>query len=282
MSISVVVPNYNYARLLGRRVNSILNQTHPIDEIIFLDDCSTDNSLEVIDEEIKKIKERKPDIKIKKIINKENSGSVCKQWAKGFKAASSDYVWIAEVDDLAEKSFLEKAIAPFKKDDDILISYTESVVVDPKNKPLFKRNLRRTLEKKRLGHWTKSYTVDGKKEIQDVMCIYNTIPNVSAAVFKNDSRYENILEKAAGFSIAGDWYFYVQLLLIGKISYVNEKLNRYCVHHDSVTKTTDKRKYLDETKEMHRIISEAVELTAKSKKNLIKQEQYLERIWGLE
>lgn len=282
MSISVVVPNYNYAKLLSRRVASILNQTKQIDEIIFLDDCSTDDSLEVIDKEIQKIRERNPDIKIQKIVNKKNSGSVCKQWAKGFKAATSDYVWIAEVDDLAEKSFLAKTVAPLLKDDSILISYAESVVVNPKNKPVFKRNLRRTLEKKRLGHWARSYVADGKKELQDVMCVYNTIPNVSAVVFKNDARYEKILEKAAEYSIAGDWYFYVQLLLIGKIAYINEKLNRYCVHSDSVTKTTDKRKYLEETKELHRVISEAVELPIKSKKNLIKQEQYLARIWGLE
>lgn len=282
MSISVVVPNYNYARLLGRRIDSILNQTQQVDEIIFLDDYSTDNSLEVIDKEIEKIKQRKPEIKIQKIISKENSGSVCRQWAKGFKAATSDYVWIAEVDDLAEKNFLEKVTAPFQRDGDVLISYTDSVVVNPKNKPVFKRNLRRTLEKKRLRHWTKSYIVDGKKELQDVMCIYNTIPNVSAAVFKNDARYIKILEKAADFAIAGDWYFYVQLFLLGKVSYTNEKLNRYCVHSDSVTKTTDKKKYLEETVEMHRVISEAVELPVKSKKNLIKQEQYLERIWGLE
>ncbi|MEI7463631.1 MAG: glycosyltransferase family 2 protein, partial [Candidatus Taylorbacteria bacterium] len=49
-SISVIVPNYNYARFLKRRLDSIANQTLRPDEIIFLDDCSTDNSLEVAKE----------------------------------------------------------------------------------------------------------------------------------------------------------------------------------------------------------------------------------------
>ena len=46
--ISVVVPNYNHARYLDQRLQSILNQTYRNIEVIILDDCSIDNSLEVI------------------------------------------------------------------------------------------------------------------------------------------------------------------------------------------------------------------------------------------
>ena len=42
--VSVIVPNYNYARYLPERMESILNQTYQDFEIILLDDCSTDNS----------------------------------------------------------------------------------------------------------------------------------------------------------------------------------------------------------------------------------------------
>ena len=45
--ISVIVPNYNHARFIEKRILSILNQTYPNFEIIFLDDASTDNSLEI-------------------------------------------------------------------------------------------------------------------------------------------------------------------------------------------------------------------------------------------
>ena len=47
--VSVVVPNYNYARYLDARLSSILNQTFQDFELILLDDASTDNSLEVLD-----------------------------------------------------------------------------------------------------------------------------------------------------------------------------------------------------------------------------------------
>ncbi len=47
--ISVIVPNYNYEKYLPERVKSILNQTYPLYELIFLDDASTDNSVSIFE-----------------------------------------------------------------------------------------------------------------------------------------------------------------------------------------------------------------------------------------
>lgn len=51
--ISVVIPNYNYEKYIIERIDSILFQTYPIYELIILDDCSTDRSVEIIQEKIK-------------------------------------------------------------------------------------------------------------------------------------------------------------------------------------------------------------------------------------
>ena len=47
--ISVIIPNYNHAPYLNKRIDSILNQSVQNFELIILDDCSTDNSREVIE-----------------------------------------------------------------------------------------------------------------------------------------------------------------------------------------------------------------------------------------
>lgn len=47
--VSVIVPNYNHAPYLKPRIDSIVNQTYHDFELILLDDCSTDNSREILE-----------------------------------------------------------------------------------------------------------------------------------------------------------------------------------------------------------------------------------------
>ena len=47
-TISVAVPNYNYAHCLPERLYTIFDQNRPVEEVIVLDDCSTDDSIPVI------------------------------------------------------------------------------------------------------------------------------------------------------------------------------------------------------------------------------------------
>ena len=48
--VSVIVPNYNHARFLQQRIESILNQTYSDFDLLILDDMSPDNSREVIEQ----------------------------------------------------------------------------------------------------------------------------------------------------------------------------------------------------------------------------------------
>ena len=117
LNISAIIPNYNYENFMFERLYSILYQSEKINEIIILDDCSTDNSRELIDEIVLKLS---PFINIRKVYNKSNSGSAFKQWKKGFLEAKGDYVWIAEADDYCESTFLENIVGPIP----IINSYT--------------------------------------------------------------------------------------------------------------------------------------------------------------
>ena len=111
----LIIPNYNYANYINDRIDSILNQKYPIYELIILDDKSSDNSVEIIEEKIKNIKIKYPKLKIKFIVNKKNSGNVFKQWNKAFTTATGDYIWIAEADDLCSKYFLGTVMQGFEQ-----------------------------------------------------------------------------------------------------------------------------------------------------------------------
>ena len=99
--VSVIIPNFNYAHTIEERLLSIWQQNYPIFEIIILDDCSSDNSLEVIDMAMQKHSKH-----IRVYQNESNSGSPFGQWLKGVEMARGDYIWIAEADDLAKPNFV--------------------------------------------------------------------------------------------------------------------------------------------------------------------------------
>lgn len=231
--VSVIIPNYNYEKFIIERIDSILMQTYPIYEIIILDDCSTDNSVSVINGKIEKIKNKYPDIKIRFIINEKNTGGkVFKQWEKGFELAEGDYIWIAEADDSAESDFVENLMKGFE-DEDVVLSYCESARIDGENN-LIRLKSDDLYDMCRTGEWNESYIWSGEKEIIEHLSVTNTILNVSSVIWKKGD-YSEILEKAGEFNVAGDWYIYYNLLKNGKISWCNKPLNYYRKHGASVS-----------------------------------------------
>lgn len=53
-TLTVIIPNYNNANYLKKCINSVLYQSYQPDKIIIFDDCSTDNSLYILDEYVRK------------------------------------------------------------------------------------------------------------------------------------------------------------------------------------------------------------------------------------
>lgn len=257
--ISVVVPNYNYAKYINKRIDSIVRQTYPIYELIILDDCSTDDSVEVIEKKIEKIKVKYPELKVRFIKNEKNSGKAMRQWRKGFELAKGDYIWIAEVDDLSSREFLAEVLKGFN-DPEVVVSYAESAIINSFGL-MIAPNFRWSRDKEKTGHYKKSYINDGSKEIEEIMAIRCTIPNVSGVVFKNDKKFLRYFNEAIKFSQVGDWYFYVKVLENGKISYNHKSLNKFRVHRGSKTVESKKNdEHYNEVKKMHSMLGKEYEL----------------------
>ncbi len=99
---SAVIPVYNRANTILRAVYSALEQTYSILEVIVVDDCSTDNTVELV----KSI----GDSRVRVIRNSVNSGA-CKSRNVGIEAAAGDYVALLDSDDEWLPTKLEKQIA---------------------------------------------------------------------------------------------------------------------------------------------------------------------------
>ncbi len=276
VEVSVVIPNYNYEQFLYQRLYSILYQKEKVSEIIILDDCSKDNSREVIDDIVEKLA---PYIDIKKIYNETNSGSAFKQWEKGFKEATKDYVWIAEADDYCSNRFLTTVLKPMKKEKDIVISYCDTAFIDRLGK-IFLRSIKPEIDILKTGHWDKSFVIDGMIEIKNHAYLNCTIANVSSVIFKRDDYSEEFL-KSSTFKQAGDWLFYLNVMKKGKIAYSNKTYNYYRVHGNNVTSTTKKVAHFAEIKMVHEEVGKMFNLTKNQKQQIKKRYEFLEDVWNL-
>ena len=118
--ISVIIPNYNHSKYLEQRLESVFNQTYTNFEVILLDDCSTDASREILSRFIKNAKVTHC------VFNTKNTGNTFKQWAKGIALAKGDFIWIAESDDFAAPTFIERMIQPLIEDEEVVLSYCQS------------------------------------------------------------------------------------------------------------------------------------------------------------
>lgn len=222
--VSVIIPNYNHASFLDERIESVVNQTYQDFEVIILDDCSKDNSKEIIE------KYRK-NPKIKHIVfNEENSGSTFIQWNKGFNLSKGEYIWIAESDDVAHINFLEHIMKEMTQDKDIVLGFSDLTAIDRVGNRLH-------------GYTRKTYAKNkimlGDDFIKKNMIFGNHIINASCAVFRKDI-LEDVPKDYTKLKSAGDYLFWIEVAKKGKIVKIPEILNFYRQHNTKVTSNAEK------------------------------------------
>jgi len=251
--VTVIVPNYNYARYLQKRLDTIYNQTFRDFEVIILDDASTDNSLDVI-----AMYQNRPNTTID--LNNHNSGSVFHQWEKGVKMAKGKFIWIAEADDYSDPTFLENILPAFEHTD-VKLAYCNSNAVDA-NGIVDENFYLNCGYYNGLGYnsarWQNDYFNNGLDEITKVLAIKNTIPNCSAVVFRKDCFLETDFSFLNHLKCSHDWLTYIQLIRSGRISYLSKTLNFHRRHNESVIAVNagDYQKTVDEYFKSHRFILE--------------------------
>jgi len=118
--ISVIIPTYNRAFFLEKAIKSVLDQTLACDEVIIVDDGSTDNSAEII----MRI-QRKTGKKLR-YFHQENKGTASAK-NKGIIEARNDTLCFLDSDDCFHKEKLAIQYGIMKKNPDYLISHTKEI-----------------------------------------------------------------------------------------------------------------------------------------------------------
>ena len=118
--VSIIMPSFNTGKFIKESIGSVLNQTYTNWELIIVDDCSNDNT----DEIVNSIK----DSRIRYLKNKFNVGAAL-SINKKLKEAKGKWIAFLDSDDLWKKDKLEKQIE-FMKDNNYFFSYTNYIEID--------------------------------------------------------------------------------------------------------------------------------------------------------
>lgn len=225
--VSVIVPNYNYAQYLQKRIDTILYQTYGNIEVILLDDASSDESIRILrgyeaDKRVSCI-----------VVNEQNTGSPFKQWLKGIELARGRYIWIAECDDYADERFLERTVFLMETFPSAAYAFTGSFIIDEDG----------VKQDKDMDQWTdrqlnvsdKCKVFDGKEYVSRNLYWSNYVYNASGALFRKDAFLKMKDDAWLTMRYCGDWLFWSLLALEGDVIEVYERLNYFRRHSSCLT-----------------------------------------------
>lgn len=232
--VSVIVPNFNHARYVRQRIDSVLAQTFSDFELILLDDCSTDNSPDIL------LAYRNHPAVSQVLLNTRNSGSPFLQWEKGIRLARGRYVWIAESDDATDPDFLKVSVEQLERHPEARLCITGSHVIDSDGKPL-------PMEFDQWEEDGEAVIYPSREYLQTHMLKINSVYNASMAVFRREGALEALCPEFLRMHYCGDWLFWTEQIRKGAIIEIHRKLNFFRKHIANTTaRGTDEGRSLGE------------------------------------
>jgi len=217
-TVSVIIPTYNRAHLISRAIKSVLNQTYQDFELIVVDDGSTDNTEEVI--------QNFKDKRIKYFRHKINRGGNMAR-NTGLKNSKGQYIAFLDSDDewLPEK--LEKQLKVFaeSKDERLSFVYCGAIFISQKDNK----------EVKRLLPQERGYI------FQDLLRANNIVGGGSSCLIKKEAfdncgNFDECEELRKGG--AQEYEMWIRMAQKYNFDFVNICLIKYFIHPNSVTVTS--------------------------------------------
>ncbi|MBC7427461.1 MAG: glycosyltransferase [Bacteriovorax sp.] len=126
--VSFVIPSYNSGKFLRQTLESCLNQTYPNIEILLINDGSTDNTDEIL-EEFKNVKN------LHHIKNEKNEGIIY-TLNRGMKLARGEFIARMDGDDICLPERVQEQVNFFNKHPEIDVLGTDIIIIDENNKKM--------------------------------------------------------------------------------------------------------------------------------------------------
>lgn len=214
-TVSFVVPCYKLAHLLGQCIDSILAQSFEDFEILVMDDCSPDNTMEVANSF--------KDGRVRYIRNEPNLGHM-RNYNKGISLACGRYIWLISADDyLRSSEVLGKYVDLMDRNDRIGYCFCSGVgVADGKETEILPYS----------RYAEKDMTIKGHKLLEKLS---RTNFVLSASGLVRRDCYETLGVFPLDMPFACDWYLWALFALHYDVAYFAEPMVAYRTHEMSMT-----------------------------------------------
>jgi hypothetical protein len=220
--VSFVVPCYRLAHLLGECLDSIQKQSYSQFEVLVMDDCSPDNTGEVV--------ASFNDPRIHHIRNNPNIGHL-KNYNKGIELSSGEYVWLISADDrLAKPYVLERYLQVLEKNPRIGYAFCPAMaLIDGKHAGVEEYSV----------HGTENAVLDGQRFLVTSLLKSNGVPAASGLVRRKC--YQDLGCFPLDMPFAGDWYLWCLFALHYDVAYFAEPMVEYRKHSLAMTSTLSRQ-----------------------------------------
>lgn len=212
--VSIAICTYNGDRFLKKQLDSLLNQDYPNIEIIAVDDCSNDDTREILKEYSQK------DKRLKSYQNEKNLG-YARNFEKAIKLCTGDLIALADQDDIWESNKIRVLMDSIG--DGILV-YHDSDFIDEQDK--------------RIGDNTMASRFKMYHGESALPFLLSNCISGHAALFKKE-----LIEFILPFNDAKyhDWWIAYVAFNVGKVKFLDEVLVHYRQHQTSITDTLKRR-----------------------------------------
>src|SRR5271166_7621 len=228
--VSFVIPCYNLAHLLEQCVFSILAQTFTDYEVLIMDDCSPDNTAEVV--------KSFQDSRIRHVRNEHNLGHL-RNYNKGICFSRGKYVWLISADDCLRRPYvLKRYVELMERNPSVGYTFCPAVGV---------RYGCETAVLQYSQYSDRDRVVNGRHFLRDLL--HHNIVVAASALARRECYQKlslfplNVVWAGAPVEMGwvGDWYLWCLFALSYDVGYFAEPMVRYREHELSMTNTLTRK-----------------------------------------
>jgi glycosyltransferase involved in cell wall biosynthesis len=222
-SVGVVVTSHNHARFLKARLDTLMAQTYPDLDLWAIDDCSTENNVEIL-------REYEGRRGLRLVLNERNAGLI-PVMNQCLEVSDAPFLLIAQGDDECDPRMIERLMSALGNYPTAGLAFCRSALIDDHGRPLGDDySVRERAFRRRCAE---DALIPGSEMARFLLhsCV---IPNMSAVLMRRQC-----LEGASGtftldYPLCVDWHWFFGVTESWDVSYVAEALNRFRQHAGSI------------------------------------------------